>query len=76
MPLLLGLVIRQACLHCFWVDIYADEFDAVSLFVLFFLYSEFQIAVELTQLSIELVWCLRISCGVQEDGEIVVNVVE
>ena len=72
----LVLVMRQACLHCFCVDTYAEESDAVSLFVLLFLDSESQVASDLTEVSFVPVWCVGECCGVWKDGEKVVKVVE
>jgi len=71
----LVLVWRQACLHCFYVNFYAEESDAVSLFVVFFLDSESQVAADLTEVSFGPVWFIW-SCGEREDGEEVVQVVE
>jgi len=69
------LVGRQACLPSFCVDFYAEESDAVSLFVLFFFDSESQVAADLTEVSFVPVWCVW-CCGAREDGEEVVKVVE
>jgi len=45
------LVGRQACLHCVFVDFYAEESDAASLFVHFFFDLESQVAADLTEAS-------------------------
>jgi len=70
------LVVRQACLHRCCVDLYAEESDAVSLFIWFFLDLKSPVAADLSEVSCLPVQCIRECCGAREDAQNVVKEVE
>jgi len=66
----------QAYLHWFGVALYAEESNAVSLFIPIFLDSKSLGAEDPTEVSFARVWCVGECCGEREDGEKIVMVVE